>query len=105
MSSLAHTLPQIFDRQIQILSLTRRPSTVRGYRVTAHRFLTFLQTAAPGLDHLSDLRRDPHMLAWFVSLCQSQPSLSNKTRWSYLLLLRRLLDDLAAQGHSVTPHL
>ena len=105
LSSPAPTLPQIFDRQIQILSLTRRPSTVRGYRVTARNFLAFLRTAAPGLDHLSDLRRDPHMLGWFVSLCEQQPPLSNKTRWTHLLLLRRLLDDLAAQGHSVPPHL
>jgi hypothetical protein len=42
------------------------------------------------------LRRDPHMLDWFVSLCEQQPPLSNKTRWTHLLLLRRLLGDLAA---------
>ena len=105
MPSPAPTLQQIFDRQIQILSLTRRPSTVRGYRVTAHRFLAFLQATAPGLDHLSDLRRDPHMLDWFVSLCAQQPPLSNKTRWSHLLLLRRLLGELTAQGHSVPSNL
>jgi site-specific recombinase XerD len=105
MSSPFSTLPQIFERQIQILSLTRRSSTVRGYRVTAHRFLAFLQATAPGLEHLSDLRRDPHMLGWFVSLCEQQPPLSNKTRWTHLLLLRRLLGELAAHGHSVPPNL
>ena len=101
MASPAPTLPQIFDRQIQILSLTRRPSTVRGYRVTAHRFLAFLQATAPSLDHLSKLRRDPHMLGWFISLSEQQPPLSNKTRWTHLLLLRRLLGELASQGHFV----
>ena len=105
MSCPAATLSQIFDHQIQILSLTRRPSTVRGYRVTAHRFLAFLRATAPQLEQLSDLRRDPHMLGWFVSLSDQHPPLSNKTRWTHLLLLRRLLGDLAAQGHAVSPHL
>jgi site-specific recombinase XerD len=105
MFSPATGLQQIFQRQIQILSLTRRPSTMNGYRATAHCFLAYLRAAAPDLDLLSDLRRDPHLLGWFASLCERQPPLSNKTRWSHLLLLRRLLDDLAAQGHPVLPNL
>jgi integrase/recombinase XerD len=105
MSSPVPSLQEIFDRQIQILSLTRRPSTMNGYRVTARAFLAYLRAAAPGLCHLADLRRDPHLLGWFASLCEHQPPLSNKTRWSHLLLLRRLLDDMAAQGHPVPPNL
>jgi len=92
------SLEQIFDRQIQILALTRRPSTVRGYRVTAHRFLTYLRSASEVVE-ISQLRRDPHLLGWFRSLCEQQPPLSPKSRWSHLLLLRRLLEDLAAAGH------
>jgi integrase len=105
MSSPTGSLQQIFERQIRILSLTLRPSTVNGYRSTAYRFLAYLGTAAPEVTQLGQLRRDPHLLGWFVSLCEQQPPLSNKSRWSYLLLLRRLLDDLAAQGHPVTAHL
>jgi len=105
MSSPAPGLREIFDRQLQILSLTRRPSTVNGYRATAHSFLAYLCAAAPEVGQLADLRRDPHLLGWFASLCEQQPSLANKTRWTHLLLLRRLLDDLAAQGHSVPPNL
>jgi site-specific recombinase XerD len=104
MSSPAPGLQEIFDRQIQILSLTRRASTMNGYRATAHSFLAYLRAAAPEVAHLSDLHRDPHLLGWFASLCEHQPPLSNKTRWSHLLLLRRLLDDLA-QGHPVPPNL
>src|SRR5438477_12429949 len=99
MASPAPGLQQIFDRQIQILSLTRRASTMNGYRATAHSFLAYLRAAAPDVGHVSDLHRDPHLLGWFASLCEQQPPLSNKTRWSHLLLLRRLLDDLAAQDH------
>jgi integrase/recombinase XerD len=105
MSSPAPSLPEIFQRQIHILSLTRRPSTMNGYRATVHGFLAYLRAAAPDLGQLSDLRRDPHLVGWFASLCEQQPPLSNKTRWSYLLLLRRLLDDLVAQGHPVPPNL
>lgn len=105
MSSPAPSLSEIFDRQIQILALTRRPATMTGYRVTAHRFLAYLRAAAPDLCDLSALRRDPHLLGWFASLCEQQPPLSHKTRWSHLLLLRRLLDELAAHGHPVPPNL
>jgi len=105
MPSPAPSLQEIFQRQIQILSLTRRPSTMNGYRATVHGFLAHLRAAAPDIGYLSDLRRDPHLLGWFASLCEQQPPLSNKTRWNHLLLLRRLLDDLVAQGHPVSPNL
>jgi site-specific recombinase XerD len=54
---------------------------------------------------LSQLRRDPHLLGWFRWLCEQDPPLCNKTRGDYLLGLRRLLDDLAANGHAIQPDL
>ena len=54
---------------------------------------------------LSQIRRDPHMLGWFRWLCDQDPPLCNHTREEYLLCLRRLLDDLAFQGHSIQPGL
>jgi site-specific recombinase XerD len=51
------------------------------------------------------LRRDPHLLGWFRRLNERQPPLCNKTRIGYLTLLRRLLDDLASNGHPVQPDL
>jgi len=99
------TLEQLFQQQIQNLALTRRASTMRGYRVTAHRFLAYLRASAPQLRDVAELRRDPHLLGWFRSLAEQQPPLSPKSRWSYLLLLRRLLEEAAAAGYPVADHL
>ncbi|HEX8838319.1 MAG TPA: tyrosine-type recombinase/integrase [Candidatus Acidoferrum sp.] len=99
------TLEQIFETQIQTLALARRPSTINHYRCTARRFLAYLRAAFPPVRLLSQLRRDPHLLGWFRSLCEQQPPLCNATRIHYLAFLRRLLEDLAANGHSFPPDL
>jgi site-specific recombinase XerD len=99
------TMDKILEAQIQALTTTRRPKTVKCYRYCAHNFLAFLHTAFPRLHQLSHLRRDPHLLAWFRFLCQQYPSPGNRTRHLHLLTVRRLLRDLANQGHPVTPDL
>ena len=99
------TLEQLFQQQIQNLALTRRSGTIRGYRVTARRFLAYLRVNFPQLQHAVELHRDPHLLGWFRSLAEQQPPLSPKSRWSHLLLLRRLLDEIAAAGHPVAEQL
>ena len=99
------SLEQIFEAHIRTLALTLRPDTVSGYRGVTRRFLSYLRAAFPRLRRLRQLRRDPHLLAWFRSLCEQQPPLSNKTRINLLLCLRRLLEDLAANGHSLAPDL
>jgi len=98
-------LERIFETQIQTLALSLRPDSVNAYRCTAHRFLAHLRATFPQVRQLSELRRDPHLLSWFRSLCERQPPLSNSTRIFYLVILRRLLDDLAASGHPVPPGL
>ena len=98
-------LEQMVDEHIRTLALTLRPSTIDQYRCTARRFLAYLQAAAPPLRRPSQLRRDPHLLGWFRALSEEQPALSNKTRIGHLVRLRRLLDDLAANGHRVPPDL
>ena len=98
-------MDKILEAQIQALTTTRRPKTVKCYRYCAHNFLAFLHTAFPRLRQLSQLRRDPHLLAWFRFLCQQYPSPGNRTRHLHLLTARRLLRDLANQGHPVTPDL
>ena len=50
-------------------------------------------------------QRIEHLLGWFRLLCTQLPRLSNSTRQEYLLDLRRLLHDLAAQGHPLQPSL
>jgi site-specific recombinase XerD len=99
------SLNEILEAQIQVLTTTRRPKTVRCYCYCAHNFLAFLHTTFPRLHKLSQLRRDPHLLAWFRFLCQQYPSPGNRTRHLHLLTVRRLLRDLAIRGHLVTPDL
>jgi len=99
------SLEPIFEAHIRTLALTLHPDTVSGYRGVTRRFLSFLRTAFPHVRRLRQLRRDPHLLAWFRSLCEEPPPLSNKTRINLLLCLRRLLDDLAASGHPLAADL
>ena len=105
MNQSRNSLEQIFETHIQTLALTLRPGTVRHYRCTARRFLAHLRAAFPQFHCLSRLRRDPHLLSWFRSLCEQQPPRSNRTRFNHLIRLRRLLDDLATNGHSFLPNL
>jgi site-specific recombinase XerD len=95
------TLGKIFETQIQTLATTLRPSTINSYRHTARSFLSLLQTQFPQLHQLTELRRDPHCLAWLRSLCEQEPLLSNATRQGYVFQLRRLLSDLAFQGQTI----
>jgi site-specific recombinase XerD len=98
-------MDEILEAQIQVLTTTRRPKTVKCYRYCAHNFLAYLHTTFPRLHKLSELRRDPHLLAWFRFLCQQFPSPGNRTRHLHLLTVRRLLRDLANQGRLATPDL
>jgi len=105
MKSSRPTLEQILEAQIQTLSLTLRRNTVDNYRSTVHRFLAYLRRVFPQVRRPSQLRRDPHLLGWFRWLCEQQPPLCNVTRIRHLNCLRRLLEDLAANGHSLRPNL
>lgn len=105
MSRAQPSLDQIFEAHIQTLALTLRRDTVTNYRCVAHRFLVYLHSAFPQIQRLSQLRRDPHLLGWFGWMCEQDPPLCNKTRGDYLLGLRRLLDDLTANGHPIQPGL
>ena len=99
------SLEQIFETHLQTLALTLRPGTMEGYRSTVHRFLASLRTTFPQVRRPSQLRRDPHLLSWFRSLCEQQPPLSNRMRIRHLLHLRRLLTDMSANGHCILPDL
>jgi hypothetical protein len=99
------SLEQILETHIQTLALTLRRDTVTNYRCVARRFLLYLRAAFPRVRLLSQLRRDPHLLGWFRWMCEQEPPLCNKTRGDYLLGLRRLLDDLAANSHAIQPDL
>lgn len=100
-----HVFQEFLEAPLQHLTTTLRPGTVQTYRLAVRRFLSFLQSRFPLLLQLSDLRRDPHLFAWFRHLCQQHPPLSSNTRQKYLFALRRLLTELALRGHAVQPGL
>jgi site-specific recombinase XerD len=105
MSRPGRSLEQIFEMQVQTLALTLQPFTVVKYQYVAHHFVSYLRATFPEVHRLSQLRRDPHMLGWFRWLCELHPPVANHTREQRLLCLRRLLDDLAFQGHLIRPGL
>jgi integrase len=105
MSQSRQSLEQIFETQVQNLALTLQPFTVVKYQYVARRFVGYLRATFPEVRRISQLRRDPHMLGWFRWLCELRPPVGNHTREQRLLCLRRLLDDLTAQGHRLQPGL
>ena len=105
MSQPRRSLEEIFETQVRTLSLTLQPFTVAKYQYVAHHFVAYLRATFPEVRRLSQLRRDPHMLGWFHWLCELRPPVGNHTREQRLLCLRRLLEDLALQGHRLPPGL
>ena len=99
------SLDQIFEAHLQTLALTLRPGTVRTSHIVARGFLGYLQAAFPEVRQLAQLQRDPHVLGWLRCLCQRKRPLRNSTRKSYVVRLRGLLEDLAANGHPLPPNL
>jgi site-specific recombinase XerD len=96
-----HVFQEIFEAPLQCLTAIVRPGTVATYRLAVRSFLCFLRSQFSQLLEISELRRDPHMFAWFRHLCQQHPPLSSNTRQKYLFALRRLLTELASCGHDV----
>jgi site-specific recombinase XerD len=105
MNQPGRSLEQICEIQVKTLALTLQPFTVVKYQYVAHHFVNYLRVTFPEVRRLSQLRRDPHMLGWFRWLCELRPPLANHTREQRMLCLRRLLDDLAFQGHLIQPGL
>jgi site-specific recombinase XerD len=98
-------LDQILEAQVQRLATTSRPRTVNEYRYHARGFLAYLHANFPRVHKASQLRRDPHMLGWFRSLCEQRPPLRNATREKHLTLLRRLLRDVSDNGYPIPSNL
>ena len=105
MSRPALSLEPIFADHLRVLATTLRPNTLANYRKVTRCFLAYLHATFPQVRKLSQLRRDPHLLGWFRSLCQHHPPLGNESRLAYLLWFRRLLLDLADNGHPLQPDL
>jgi hypothetical protein len=64
MSKSRQSLEQIFQMQVETLSLTLQPFTIVKYQYVARHFVDYLRATYPDVRRLSQLRRDPHMLGW-----------------------------------------
>jgi site-specific recombinase XerD len=105
MSRCALSLEQIFDAHLRVLATTLRPGTVAHYRYVTRHFLTYLHRAFPKVEKLSQLRRDPHLLGWFRSMCGQDRPFRSESRLGYLIRLRRLLQGLGENGHPLRSNL
>ena len=92
-----HTIRQMFDSQLQVLTTVLTSSSMRQYQSRLNRFLSYLETVHPEIRRLSQLRRDPHILGWLRYLHEHQPPLAKSTRLDAIVFVRRLLNELAAE--------
>jgi len=81
---VAHPSPQQGPTHLRVLATTPRPNSVAAYRKVIRRFLRYLHAAFPKVQTLSQLHRDPHLLAWLRSLCDQDRPLCNQSRLNYL---------------------
>jgi hypothetical protein len=86
-------LLQQFQRAIDSLTAALAPASARQYRAVARSFLIYLGEQHPAVGSLHQLRRDPHVLGWFVDL-RSQ-NLAPAVYIARLLLMRCMLEELA----------
>jgi len=91
------SLDSIITGKLLSMTTTLQPGTLVTYRAAVNRFLRFIHTCYPEVQRLSQLRRNPHILGWLRSLCQQDPMLANETRGNYVIALRRVFQDLAAE--------
>jgi integrase len=85
----------VFDRAVDSLSAALSPDTARHYRGTARHFLSYLGTAYPELNHLHQLRREPHVLGWMSCLRSQAPPLATASYINRLIALRCIFNELA----------
>ena len=92
---IQHPLAALLQRAAQSLTTSLNQETIRFYYCTIRNFLNFLGAQYPQVQSLPQLRRDPHILAWFTSLRSHQPPLATVTYSIHLFHLRRMLEELA----------
>ena len=90
---LQHPLTALFRGAAQSLTTSLNQDAFRFYYGTIRNFLNFLAAQYPQVQSLQQLRRDPHILAWFTSLRAHQPPLATVTYTIHLYHLRRMLEE------------
>jgi site-specific recombinase XerD len=89
------TLDEAFDIAVQNLATTLRPSSIASYRYTLNGFLSYLRAAFPEIKEFAQLRRTPHIVGWLRTLYEHKPALVNSTRAIHIIMVRRVLNDIA----------
>jgi integrase len=92
---LQHSLTALFQRAAQSLTTSLNHDAFRFYNGTIRNFLNFLGAQYPQVQSLQQMRRDPHILAWFTFLRSHQPPLATITYSTHLIHLRCMLEELA----------
>ena len=92
---LQHPLAPVFDRAVDSLSTALNPETTRHHRGTARNFLTYLGADHPEVQHLDQLRREPHILGWMSCLHSQASPLSTASYIGRLIALRSIFNELA----------
>ena len=90
-----HPLASFFEGAARSVTTSHNQDGFRFYYGTIRNFLSFLGTQYPQVQSLQQLRRDPHVLAWFTHLRAHQPPLATITYTIHLFHLRRMLEELA----------
>jgi integrase len=92
---LEHPLAHQFQRAVESLTAALAPESTRQYRGAARYFLIYLGEDHPAVCSLGQLRRDPHILGWYVHMRSQNPPLAPAVYICRLLLLRCILEELA----------
>jgi len=92
---LQHSLTALFQRAAQSLTTSLNHDAFRFYNGTIRNFLNFFGAQYPQVQSLNQLRRDPHILAWFAFLRSHRPPLATITYTTHLVHLRCMLEELA----------
>jgi site-specific recombinase XerD len=92
---LQHPLAAVFDRAVDVLGMALSPESTRLYRGTIRKFLSYLAADHPEVQHLDQLRREPHILGWMSRLHSQVPPLETASYALRLISLRGLCNELA----------
>lgn len=94
-------LDGILQEQLQIMATTLKPATIEYYRAQANGFLRYLHRNYPQIHSPAQLQRHPHIVGWLRSLTERDRPLSKRSRRAAVICMRRLIEDLADNGHPV----
>jgi hypothetical protein len=95
-----HPLAEYFDVAVDSIGAALHADTLRHYRGTARKFLTWLGHNHPALRSLDQLQRNPHILGWLAHLQSQTPPLGTASCINVLIHLRGIFHELAPGPNS-----